>query len=397
MSAQATAVLSAPPGAEYGSEEEGLTAYSEQVFGYLSRSDQRRWAATYLRGLVNTPGRKTVRRMAQTLALPDSAPQALQQFITASPWDWTGARVELARMAQASMPDAVWTTKTVLLRKRGNHSVGLRPRLIPGTGRWANCQVGIGLFLSGSRHSVPVAWRLLLDDTWCADPERRRRARIPHDVTPRPTWVLVLEMIDQFAAAGVGGTAPVVFGHDHALGAHRLAEHLTRRGRDFVIEVPADQPLSAAPPRGALPSTPPGPVSDAAALARARCPGTPAVAPGHSHVYATSVRIPSSGPTTPAAHQTHRLVAEVSSALPRPSRFWVTSLRDTQPAAVRTLAHRTAVTDMVVRHMRGELGLLDFEGRSFPGWHHHMTLASAAYLYRHLTTTPAPQRWPGRP
>jgi len=31
-----------------------------------------------------------------------------------------------------------------------------------------------------------------------------------------------------------------------------------------------------------------------------------------------------------------------------------------------------------------DFGLLDFEGRSFPGWYHHMALVSAAYTYRRL-------------
>ena len=31
--------------------------------------------------------------------------------------------------------------------------------------------------------------------------------------------------------------------------------------------------------------------------------------------------------------------------------------------------------------MADRYGLFDFEGRSFPGWHHHVTLVSAAYLY----------------
>ncbi|MFD0431907.1 transposase [Streptomyces zhihengii] len=146
--------------------------------------------------------------MAQNLDLSDTAPQALQQFITSSPWDWGPARVELARIAAELIPDAVWTAKPVLLRKRGSHSVGLRPGVLPGTGRRVNCQVGIGLFLSGPGSSIPVAWRLLLDDTWCGDPERRRRARIPDGVRPRPAWALVLEMTEELAAAGVAESVP---------------------------------------------------------------------------------------------------------------------------------------------------------------------------------------------
>lgn len=384
MSAQAAAVLSAPRCAP-GGRPEGLTAYGERVFGYLSRSDQRRWAAAYLRGLLSTSGRKTVRRMAQNLDLSDTAPQALQQFITSSPWDWGPARVELARIALELIPGAVWTAKPVLLRKRGSHSVGLRPGVLPGTGRRVNCQVGIGLFLSGPGAAVPVAWRLLLDDTWCGDPERRRRARIPDEVRPRPAWALVLEMAEEFTAAGVAESVPLVLGRDFAPYAHQVAARLTRRGRDFVVEVPPGQPLAETAPHRSRPALRPAPAGDAESLVAARRRRTVTALPGRAETVSAAVRLLPSGRPAPAVHQAHRLVAEVSTAPGRPSWYGVTSLRG-EPVSVRALARRTAVTEAAVRDIHNELGLLDFEGRSFPGWHHHMTLASAAYLYRRLET-----------
>lgn len=84
-----------------------VSDFSSHVFGYLQRVDQRRWADTYLRGLLSTPGRKTVRHMARTLALPASAPQALQQFVTASPWNWETAQRELARLAVSALSSPV--------------------------------------------------------------------------------------------------------------------------------------------------------------------------------------------------------------------------------------------------------------------------------------------------
>ncbi|MEE1928904.1 transposase [Streptomyces sp. TRM 70351] len=383
MSARATATLGAPKSARRGGPE-SLTAYGERVFGYLPRSDQRRWADAYLRGLLATPGRKTVRRMARTLDLPDSAPQALQQFISASPWEWTPARVELARIAAELLPDAVWTARPVLLRKRGSHSVGLRAGVLPGTGRRVNCQVGIGLFLSGGRHSIPVGWRLLLDDAWCEDPERRRRARIPDAVTPRPAWALVLEMVEQFAAAGVADSAPVVLGRDFAPGVRQLVSQLGRQGRDFVLEVPPGQPLVPVPPHRAAPSPATASFGDAASLVAAHSQRTTSALPGRAQMFSAAVRLLPPRSPAPAVHQPHRLVAEIAAVPKRPSRFWITSLRDAPLTTVRGLAHRNVLTDAAVRDVQTELGLLDFEGRSFPGWHHHMTLASAAYLYRQL-------------
>lgn len=38
------------------------------------------------------------------------------------------------------------------------------------------------------------------------------------------------------------------------------------------------------------------------------------------------------------------------------------------------------------RELKDELGLDHFEGRSWPGWHHHVTLASMAYAFLVLET-----------
>nr|WP_158920315.1 transposase [Streptomyces sp. NBRC 109706] len=388
MTASAAAEPSPPWPPAQDKECTGIVAYSERVFGHLPRSDQRRWAATYLCGLLRTPGRKTAGRMARHLALSGSAPQALQQFITASAWDCTASRVELARIVSALLPGAVWTVGLVRLRKRGTHSVGLRRRVLTETGQRVDCQVGVGLFLGDGHHSIPVSWRLLLDDAWCGDPERRRRARIPADVTFRPEWALALEMLDELTASGVATTAPLVYRLSHADSACHLVDYLARRDRDFVLEVAPDQPLSAVLPGGAPRAGAPGLPSSAAAVAQADRPAATSTRPGEPQLSMTEVLLSATDPSATANQQTQRLVAEHTGN----PRFWITSTHRAGPGTVRALAHHSTVTDAAVRRIHEELGLLDFEGRSFPGWHHHMTLASAAYLYHHPAVPLAPDR-----
>ncbi|MBX7550447.1 transposase [Streptomyces sp. NPDC004232] len=382
MSTHATAVLNAPlrPG-RTGPDD--LAAYSERVFGRLPRSDQRRWAGVYLSGLLSTPGRKSGSRMAQILGLPSSAAQSLQQFITSSPWDWEAPRRELARIAADVMPHAVWTTAAVLLRRGGTQSVGLQ-RLAPESGRHVNCQVGIGLFLTDGRQSIPVHWQLVLNDAWCDDPERRRRARIPHDVTPRPVWALTLDMINQAAADRVAVSAPLVYSLDHSRDPSRLVAQLNQTGRDFLIEVAPHQPFTAIL-RGSNASEPATMrTSTAAGLLEHHFRSASPTRGQHARLCSVTVQFHSPRATAPAARRALRLVAEIPAARRQSSRFWVTSLRDTPPHVVHTLALRSELTALTVERLQHDLGLLDFEGRTFPGWHHHMTLASAAYLYRCL-------------
>ncbi|WP_443054281.1 IS701 family transposase [Streptomyces sp. NBC_00683] len=362
-----------------------VSDFSSHVFGYLQRVDQRRWADTYLRGLLSTPGRKTVRHMARTLALPASAPQALQQFVTASPWNWETAQRELARLAVSALSSPAWTIGTVLLEKRGRHSVGVRQHTDLPSGRRVNCQIGIGLFLTDDRSSLPVSWRLLMDDAWCGDLERRRRARIPDRLTPLPARALALDMVTQVAGRGVPGSLPLVFGLDAAWDVTHLALQLAFQRRAFVIEVPASQPVipvshpDAPAPVVARPVT----AEEGARTARSRYRAA------GDRPLSMPVRL-ASRPGAPAGRQVLQLIAEPSKTEAGFHRYWVTSMRGVGAEQVRSLARRSVTTDATLRHMKDDLGLLDFEGRSFPGWHHHMTLASAAFHFRHLDRLPAP-------
>uniref|UniRef100_A0AAU2V0D2 Transposase n=1 Tax=Streptomyces sp. NBC_00003 TaxID=2903608 RepID=A0AAU2V0D2_9ACTN len=371
----------------------GLSGFAEDVFGYLPRVDQRRWADAYLRGLLTAPGKKTVSRMAKAACLPPGAAQALQQFISASPWDWSAARESLARKAAARLPGHSWTVGTTLVEKRGEHSVGVHKRFVPEAGRTINCQVGMGLFLTSGSESVPVEWSLLMDEAWCGDEVRRRRARVPDTVRAEPQWAHVLDLTDRLAALKVSGPAPLVVDRHCAIDATRLAAHLHLRERDFVLEVRPDQPvlpaLHAAPGMGNRPG-PARPVSAQRFMHEggARHPYVIGVEQGgrtrRVQVFSAPVRLPGSSPAAPSTQRVHRLIAEQFPAGPRPARFWITSLGDRRMDEVLSLLRRPSLTHAVVQRLEDDFGLLDFEGRSYPGWHHHMTMSSAAYLYRRL-------------
>ncbi|MGW7595457.1 transposase, partial [Streptomyces rubiginosohelvolus] len=54
-----------------------LPAFARGLFDHLPRADQRRWAHIYLEGLLNTPGKKSVRRIAETVSGSPTASQSL--------------------------------------------------------------------------------------------------------------------------------------------------------------------------------------------------------------------------------------------------------------------------------------------------------------------------------
>lgn len=161
------------------SDHPAFDAFVAEIFGRLPRADQRRWAHVYTRGLLMTPGRKTVRRLAAAGSDSATAAQALHQFVNASPWDWEPIRARLADWVLRRSDPRALLIGTVVLPKRGDRSCGVHRRFVPQEGRTVNCQVGIGAFLAADRATVPVDWRLLLPGAWSGDSQVRSRARIP--------------------------------------------------------------------------------------------------------------------------------------------------------------------------------------------------------------------------
>ncbi|MFD3677653.1 IS701 family transposase [Streptomyces sp. NPDC058613] len=354
-----------------------VTSFAESLFALLPRTDQRRWAEVYLRGLLSVRGRKTLRRLAETVPGSHAASQCLQQFISVSPWDWTHVRRELTRTVSAAQPATAWTIGTAVIPKRGAHSVGVHRRFIPNAGRTVNCQVALGLFLSGEQDDFPVDWELLLNDAWRSDGDRLRRARIPEGSASRPEWAQVLDLVDRRPAGPAGcpaHEAPLIVDLQHMQGADRLLAGLAHRGTDVLARITPGQVLvpAAAPPyrartaitAGALLQSGPG---------RHRLPTLASV----------TVRLP-------GGDLAYRLWAHRPSADPRAVRFHLTSLCGAGTDRVVSLLRHRARTDAVMTALGDGFGMLDFAGRSFPGWHHHMTMTSAAYAYSRLASAAGP-------
>ncbi|MFN8977297.1 MAG: IS701 family transposase, partial [Gemmatimonadaceae bacterium] len=66
-----------------------------------------------------------------------------------------------------------------------------------------------------------------------------------------------------------------------------------------------------------------------------------------------------------------------------PTTYWFAALRGEHLGLrrfVRPAKGRWRI-EQDYRELKDELGLDHFEGRSWPGWHHHVTLASMAYAF----------------
>jgi SRSO17 transposase len=74
------------------------------------------------------------------------------------------------------------------------------------------------------------------------------------------------------------------------------------------------------------------------------------------------------------------LLAEWPKDKPEPVKYWLSNLPETTPSVeLVRLARLCWRVEQDYRELKGALGLDHFEGRSFPGWHHHVTLVAVAH------------------
>ncbi len=353
----------------------------------------------------------------------------MQQFITSSTWDYAVVRRRLAaRAVQVVCPEAFVLDDTGHL-KDGEASPGVARQYTGTAGKVTNCQVAVSVHAVTDACSAALDWRLFLPQSWddeCATgaeaeriAARRARCGIPEDQGYRPKWRLVLEMLDELAAWG--HIPPVVVG-DAGYGDNATFRcELGARGLPYVMAVkaaatahPADaEPVAASySGRGRRPAPryqdTPATLRDLVLAAgrtglrwvtwrqgTKKTQGNPTAAM-RSRFLALRVR--------PANRDIPReadgslpvcwLLVEWPPREPEPTDYWISTLPEDTP--VRELVRLAKIRWRIehdYRELKTGLGLTHFEGRSFTGWHRHVTLTSAAHLFLtelRLTSPKAP-------
>jgi DDE superfamily endonuclease len=357
--------------------QDEMTEFSQAVFSSLPRADQRRWAALYLRGLMCLKGKKSIRRIAEGLPYP--AVQSLQQFLNQSPWDWNPVSRALAGyVAQATIPAAL-SVGIVHIPKRGTHSIGVRRRFVKEADRLVNAQVGVGLFLTSQGTSFPVSWRIVLDGSWGSDPELRRKVSVPWEYRIESVPEAVLDILDD--SANCGEPLPVLADLRGMPSPADLAAGLSQRSREFVIEVDGTLPVSQLPHSSGARARTERPCEPLSSLCRSASHHYPVLpVPGNGGRSFPALTALVQLPDTRGPVHTLRAIAQRPTRDGNDGRYWLTNVLDQQRWADATallLLHARHKAEL--REFCDSFGVGDFQGRSFVGWHHHMTLSSAAF------------------
>lgn len=164
-----------------------LDAYANQFGGIFTRADQSRWFRLYLRGLLGDGNRKNVEAIATQVRTDDPGStnyaQALQHFISHSPWDAGRVFSRFRELLPGSFREGpgVWVVHDGVIPKKGRHSVGTQRQFARPLGRKVNCQVAVVVGRAGPFGYTPLAARLYLPGYWLRENREAVEKTVPEE------------------------------------------------------------------------------------------------------------------------------------------------------------------------------------------------------------------------
>jgi len=372
-----------------------LTRWLDQFKDCFGHRAQHVSLRQYVDGLLGDSARKSMSAMLARVTEPTSY-QAFQHFITHAPWD---AEVLWQRL-RAVIPErtGILILDETSFPKSGPHSVGVARQYCGALGKVANCQVAVTAALWTGRRAWPLGAALYLPAAWTGDSVRRLAARIPAAVVFQEKWRLALTLVHRSRAAGLTLTAVVADAEYGDNSTVREALHRLRLpyalGISPTLTVFRGTPTLRIDRRQAPPRNRRGGWPDQEAVAvRALSDALPARAwrrvtwrNGTNPPWAAdfaALRV------TPATDWRHRRLAPEIWLLcerglgptGRRRHYFVSLPAAASLARLVRLAHHRWAIEQHYQDLKTELGLDHFEGRSYPGWQHHIAISAVAYTF----------------
>jgi SRSO17 transposase len=390
-----------------------LPHFMESFADCFARAASRQHAATYVAGLLQAEGRKSVEPIALRFT-PRSNEEtvgtkevlALQRFLTDSPWDAQDVQQQIqATAAEELLPSAASSPLGVVgvidessFEKSGPHSVGAKRQYCGHLGKTDNCQVGVFLVATVPAGEALLDHQLYLPKEWINDRARRKKARVPRHIQFQTKPQLAAELIGRTVAHGRVRFDWIV-ADDHYGENGGFLDALELQHQRYMVETPVTTTFWVVDPATQIPGD-----------GGSRRPRTQ---PSREHVHSAReiiATLPAAawqpiklreGTKGPLVFEYARLrVWAVRHRRPGPAvwlvlqrsvdnaqevKVWVSNADEQTPLELLAQAGATRFrVELFFEEAKGELGMGHYEARAWTSWHHHMALVSMAHLFATL-------------
>ncbi len=379
-----------------------LTRFLHRYLPCFFRTEHRRHAELLLRGKFTALERKTTEPIATDAGVPR---RPLQHFVGAGCWDDDAILAELRRHVRQEIghADAVLVLDTSAFVKKGHASCGVARQWCGRLGKVDNCQVGVFLGYAAPGGHALLAARLYLPADRAADRRHRAVTGVPDAVSYAEKWRLGLDLLD---AAGAAVPHGWVVADDEFGRASAFRQELRVRRERYVVDVPCntlvrdlDEPRPPGATGGRPRLRPFERVDHWAARQPRRRWRTVRLRDGEKgphRVYALTARVQTRDADGHVGGS-ERLVVYRERGRGQKRGYALSNVRGDEVPLRRLVAVRfeRPRIEPMFGEGKSEVGLGQYEVRSWVGWHHHMTLSLLALWFLQLERRRLGKKLPG--
>jgi len=334
---------------------------------HFLRSEPRRRLVAYLRGLMAPVERKNGWQLAE--AAGDRTPSGMQEFLSRARWDADLVRDDLQAYAIEHLGDdqAVLVLDETGFLKKGVKSAGVQRQYSGTAGRIENSQIGVFLGYA-SRHGHTLIDRALyLPESWTEDRARCAEACIPASVGFATKPALGRNMLTRAFAAGIPCawvTGDCVYGGDH-----RLRRLIEEHGRGYVLAVRNNQCFEQKP------------VTRLAKRLTAKDWHRLSAGDGAKGPRLYDWALISGKKTAADGWQQGLLIRRAVTDRSDLAFYLIHAPTTASLTDLVQVAGRRWTIETCFEAAKSDVGLDQYEVRSWVGWHRHITLAMLAHAY----------------
>lgn len=342
-----------------------LTDIERRLAPYVERAEPRQRAMAYLRGLLSPAERKNSWQLADVSG--DTTPYGLQHLLRRALGEPEAVRDELRRYVLQHLGDAeaVLVLDDTGFLKKGRHSAGVARPYRGTAGKVENCQIGVFLGDASRLGHTLLDRELYVPQEWTNDRERCRQAGIPEDRRLATKPQLARQRLARALAAGTPATwvtGDSVYGDDR-----RLRIWLEAQPQAYVLAVSGKAYVWLARQQRQVKTI----------LASLPAEGGTRLSAGDGakgpRWYDWRWR-PLAAPLDPAWGR-GLLVRRSVSTPTALTAYVVFAPRETRLEEVVQVAGTRWTIESDFEAAKGEVGLDQYEVRSWTGWSRHITLA----------------------
>jgi len=367
-----------------GAIERRFAKYVEGLTSVIGHADRAVPLRDYCVGLLAAEGRKSVEPLAAVTAPAGLSVQhqKLLHFVANAPWPDERVLAKVREMVVPAIerhgPIDAWIIDDTAFPKQGTHSVGVHHQYCGQLGKQANCQVVVTLSIANHHASLPIAYRLYLPQEWADDAARREKAHVPREITFKTKPQIALEQLREACKAGVPRGIALM---DASYGSNSaLRTGVSALGLAYVAGIVSTVKVRA--------------VHDRAATERMSVKKLALSLPKHAWRTitwreGTADRLRSrfariqvrTAPIRGAARRAEEtLLIEWPEGEAEPTKYWLSTLdKNISFRRLVDIAKMRWRIERDYQELKQEIGLGHYEGRGWPGFHHHGTLCIAAY------------------